>query len=515
MSEPARIARLVLLLLLVTAVGQVAGDDPQQVAEKTSGHEEAAALLLRGDAEEAAAAYLNLLEADPADDASRAGRVRALLALDRWREALGEARRFANETPGSDEVKAALGEALFRAGLLEEVGRLLPPLADAENPSARALMVLGRLRNAEGRGGEARSLLNRALSIAPGDRDVVYRAAPAADTRKEIVERIERYLEISEGDDPDRIESAKGKIRLYRALGERPIWVPESQPDRLEIELTPLGIPGGGGVAGYIFDASFGQGKPVPMLLDTGSTGLFMLERIARKRGFQPIAEETVIGGGGRKRHVSPRGLFPSFSVGDLEFKDALATTTRSEIEPTGRFHGIVGMSIFEGYRITIDMGRKRLLLERKPEPDDQAGVRYWEVSGQMLVPAGTSEGDEGVFLLDTGATRSIVSLGLVEREPAARAGEKVDVSAFGGQRTQARAVRGLQLEFQGERTPGPALTAVDLSLRSRVAGIEVSGFIGLDVLAGKRIVLDTRTRRVELLESERKKKKKKRGKSR
>ena len=38
---------------------------------------------------------------------------------------------------------------------------------------------------------------------------------------------------------------------------------------------------------------------------------------------------------------------------------------------------------------------------------------------------------------------------------------------------------------------------AIDLSLRSQVGGVEISGFLGLDLLGGKKIVIDTRRRTV------------------
>ena len=36
----------------------------------------------------------------------------------------------------------------------------------------------------------------------------------------------------------------------------------------------------------------------------------------------------------------------------------ALVSTTSREIEPTGRYLGILGLSVFKGYRVTIDLRR-------------------------------------------------------------------------------------------------------------------------------------------------------------
>jgi tetratricopeptide (TPR) repeat protein len=435
------------------------------------------------------------------------GRIRSLLALDRWREALDEATRFAGVLPDSPEIATALGEALLRAGRFEEADATLSPIVatiaapDREGipdaTLARALIALGRLRDAEGKAPIAAEYLNRALELAPDDRYVAYESAGAAATRAEIVARLEHYLSLSEGDDPDHIEAARGKIRFYGMLGERRVWVAETRPDRIEAPLIPIG-DGAGGLIGYAVDVNIGSKKPVRLLLDTGSTGLFLLQRIAKKRGFTPITEETVFGGGGKKRHLSPRGLLPSLKIGDLAFKDALATTTGREIDRTGRFHGLLGLSVFSGYRVALDLEENRLILERSSAASD-GGTPYWSVSGQMLVRAATSAGGGGLFLFDTGATSTTVSLDLARHSSGATLGQRLEVQGFGGNLESAREVHGLRVEFQELVTEGPTVNAADLSVRSRLGRVEISGFIGLDLLAGRRIVVDTRVRRVEV----------------
>ena len=351
------------VLILVALLPCAAAAEQRQAS--VASLDRARALLHEGDAEHAAELFAELAAADTADAESRAGRVRSLLALDRWRDAVAEARGFADEMPSSAVVAAALGEALFRAGRFEETDALLSPVVAslrepdgsgvADRAMAHALVVLGRLRTAEGQDPLAARYLNHALQLAPEDRWVLYWSAGAGADRSEIVSRLERYLELSRGDDADRIEAARGKIEFYGVLGERRVWVVENRPDRVEVPLIPIDN-GAGGVIGYAVDVRIGAKKPVRLMLDSGSTGLFVLARIAKKRGFEAMAEETVFGGGGKKRHVSPRGLFPEVDIGGLRFSDALATTTRHEIDPTGRFHGLIGLSLFRGYRIVLEL---------------------------------------------------------------------------------------------------------------------------------------------------------------
>ena len=60
---------------------------------------------------------------------------------------------------------------------------------------------------------------------------------------------------------------------------------------------------------------------------------------------------------------------------GELSFTDALASTSESEFDPQRRYHGLIGISVFNGYRVTLDLSRQRLLLAPAGGPE-QPGRR-------------------------------------------------------------------------------------------------------------------------------------------
>jgi tetratricopeptide (TPR) repeat protein len=423
--------------------------------------------------------------------------VRSLIEEDRWQEALSLARARHKASPDDRQAASALGEALYRAGMLDEADELLTGLCSEPGASGRALATLGRLRGAQGRLDEAVDLMDRAVEAAPEERLVSFWAADYTSTRAEAVCRLQRYVELSEGDDPDRIEAAEGSLRLFRALGDREIWVPRERPKRVELPLATMKRTDGR-LLGHAIKASLGRsGKPLRLLLDTGSGGLFVTRRAARKRGFEPLAEETFFGGGGSKRHSSKRGIFSDFSVAGLAFSDALATGTDYRLAPEGQFQGLIGLSPFDGYRITLDLNKKKLLLDSGESLAD--GSEYWIISGQMLVRARVGEAHEGLFLFDTGATTSIVSESSVARVEGAREGDSARLRGYGGRVEGARIVHDLELSFQGHTTGSRPLTAVDLSMRSRLGGVEISGYIGMDILKRAVIIIDTRSRRIRV----------------
>jgi len=421
--------------------------------------------------------------------ATSAEQIRALIDHDQWGEAVVAATALAREAPGPESA-TVLGEALYRAGRIDEAGDALAQVAGGGDVApARALAQLGLVRAAQGRDEEAASLLQRAATIAPEDPWVLWRAAGAAPTRAKASELLTAYLAHGSGENSDRLEGARGTLRLYAALGERKVWVPVSRPERLVIPLKP--VVGGDG---YFVEATLTGSKKIRLLLDTGSSGLFVVERAVKKGGLVPLSEETVFAGGGSGRSTSSRALLTKIDLGGLVYADALVTTTKDEFDKTGRVHGVLGLSAFSGYRVTLDLAKGRLLLD--PPGELAGGTPYWSVEGQLLVRARGGESSEGLFLFDTGATQSMIDTKLAGTIPGATLDKPAEIRTYGGNVAGATLVRGASVSFQGLHRAG-TFNASDLTMRSRLGGVEISGYLGLDLLSGCSVVLDPSTHRV------------------
>ena len=201
--------------------------------------------------------------------------------------------------------------------------------------------------------------------------------------------------------------------------------------------------------------------------------------------------------GGGEGRQASRRGLLPAFALGDLRFADALVSTTTEEIEPTGRYQGILGLSVFKGYRVTLDLERSRMVME--PAAASPAGNPYWNVSGQLLVEAQARGDGAGLFMLDTGAARSEVAFDLARSVPGASLGPEIGVRGYSGSMAGTRALRGFAFAFGALSSEGRELIAADLTQRSRLGGVELSGLLGLDLLDGTSVTFDTKSQKIEV----------------
>jgi hypothetical protein len=118
-------------------------------------------------------------------------------------------------------------------------------------------------------------------------------------------------------------------------------------------------------------------------------------------------------------------------------------------------------------------------------------------ISGQLLVRAQDGDGNSGLFLLDTGATQTLLSRSFAEQVDGLVPRRGGETRGFGGMRQGSETVSGVRMEFQGMSSGPGNLSVADLSLRSRMAGVEISGFLGLDMLNGNRIRIDTARRKI------------------
>lgn len=422
-------------------------------------------------------------------------RVRALLDADRWKDALEHALSMVEGTETSAEADAALGEALWRAGRLKEAAEALARASEAEGADGRTLAALAIARSARGDDREAAALLDRALERSPDDPYVLYRAAGGSPDRATAIARLTRYLEVGKDEDEEKRTGATNTIALYRQLGERPLWVVKERPARLEIPLRGIGA-GGGRANGWVANARMENGKTIRLLLDTGAWGLTAVSRMLEKGNFEPLAEDTLFAGGGKEPATATRGILPELAFEGLVFGDVLASATARELHPRGDFHGVLGLGVFSGYRATLDLAKGRLLLERGGDPP-RGGSPYWIVSGQMLVEAGPEGGEKALMVLDTGAERSVLSKEFARSLDGATVGGSASVRGFSGRFPDAEIVRGVRLAFSGMKDGGGVKSAIDLSQRSRISGVEVSGLLGMDLLDGAHLVIDPSTHTV------------------
>ena len=191
----------------------------------------------------------------------------------------------------------------------------------------------------------------------------------------------------------------------------------------------------------------------------------------------------------------SRTGTTPRFELAGLAYDTPIVKTIPTDLDEVGRYQGLLGLRPFAAYRVMFDFPGRRLRLQ--PLEDENTTTypwaqRYGWFSGQLVVPVDL-DGALVPFLLDTGAEVTFISQGWAERAGKRRDDKRVDVQHVDGRRLVAT-VEPTSLTFAGVAATSRRFPEIDLSAISRLAGIELHGLLGLDMLARGRLTLDPAT---------------------
>ncbi|MDH3627061.1 MAG: aspartyl protease family protein [Acidobacteriota bacterium] len=416
------------------------------------------------------------------------------------RRALTQAESWLLDHPEDRVARTIHAELALRVGeLLTAEDAIAALLENEDGLPAAAYRVAGMLAIARGDHATAQRLAEDGLADYPDDLPLLFWSAEAAASRADALKRLRRYVARGPdgGADPDRLTAARGTIAVYEALGDTAVWRRSQAPESGVLALRPL-WSSNKRLQGYLLRVPAARGRrPIRLLLDSGSTGLFLTSSAARRLNFEPMAETTTFGGGGEGRHRSRRGLVPRLALGDLVYENAMATVTPGALDAGGRYDGLVGLQPFADYLLTLDGENRELRFTQTDEALD--GERYWNFSGQMLVRGVAADGVRGLFVFDTGAYETLVSRTFADRLTDVTILEGGAVRGFGGRMRGLRVVDGGRVGFMELSTNDRRLVALDLAIASRLGGVELAGYLGLDLLGETLIEVDLRTQRVRV----------------
>jgi predicted aspartyl protease len=173
------------------------------------------------------------------------------------------------------------------------------------------------------------------------------------------------------------------------------------------------------------------NGVEMPLLIDTGSTGVWISGEGARRCGLYVPPGKVIHATSPGFRNSARVGAFERLELGELRFGAGAATVPLAE--PTGSGwtglgtgpHGIVGCALLSHFRVTFDFSAGLLRLE----PHRLAGYvnSLWtrvEVNGRPFL-----------LLVDSGASRLVLEpwaaleLGLISGSQAARHASKAETA--------------------------------------------------------------------------------------
>ncbi|HEV2915630.1 MAG TPA: aspartyl protease family protein [Pyrinomonadaceae bacterium] len=493
----ARGAVAVAATCVVAAFVMCAGRLATPVAAVDKARERAVRALREGEFDEAERLFRELLAKNGQDKDARLGLSFTLYKKRVLVDAYDHAARVLAVDPLSSRAHALLGAVVLASGdfrLSVEEFRTALSLKDNE---ALAIAGLAMVDFYENRASASLVGLRRAIFIDPNEPDYVFSLAQASartEHYKEAAEAYERFLAIAPRTDADRRARIRGLIDFLRYLGQQSTLYVNNGASRTELpfEVTD-NRPA---LLVYVND----EKEPFRFVLDTGSGMSVISQETAQRLGLRPVARggmARAIGGGGRFDIVY--GFLQSIAIGDVRLANVPVYIRRFYNDKL-KVDGYIGLSVISKYLTTVDYGARKLTLARQRPPATTAQPPGIELP-MRTTSGGFLSGEVQIdsiekplnFIIDTGATVSVVSEKLAEREDLARFARNVRLHIYGsaGVAENVKLLELPRVSFGSYTREKLSAAVLDMEPINETAGFEQTGIIGGNFLRHFRLIFD------------------------
>ncbi len=516
------VAGLILVSLCLTATGSATVGD-------TKARQRADKALRDGDYEGAEKMYRALLAKDAHDHQVRLGLSFALLKQRRLQDAYDHAARVILAEPLSARAHAVLGSAILASGdFRNSVEEFRTALSLQEN-EAIAIAGLAMIDFYENRLESSIRGLRRAVALDSREPDYVFnlgQATARSEQYEEAADSYERFLVIAPKTDADRRDRIRGLIDFLRYLGKQ-----ASLYDLRGANNTNLSFDSVDGRP--ILKVKVNGGKEhLRFVLDTGSGMSVISEETAKKLGLRPVARggmARAVGGGGKFEIVY--GFLSLLEVGEVKI-ESVPVYIRHFYDDRVPVDGYLGLAVISRFITSVDYGESTFTLRRESggsrRAKAEAPVEYGEstltvrrnsvgsrkaqgepeplTTGALEIPVRTTSSGflsgevrvEGIeqplnFIIDTGASISVVSEKLVEQEDLGTYIEPTRMRVFGAAGVSEDVKRVLLPRvvlgsFAREQVSAAVL---DMESLNETTGFTQSGILGGNFLQHFRISFD------------------------
>ncbi|HLH78773.1 MAG TPA: tetratricopeptide repeat protein [Chthonomonas sp.] len=375
-------------------------------------------LFLQNQFEAAAKAYRQAIQRAPQQIGLRIGLVRTLLRLDLWEDAISAAEGAIRLDPNNADAHGILACALLRAGEPDRAQGEAARSLQLDPKDYWGLIAQGRLYEWNGDDVQARTLLLQATDIHPLWPEAWYYVVDEASNKDTIrlsdFVDLAAYLSLCPKGHPNTLtmEVLPSHLPLLRRLIDHTPFEPLSPISQIQMKTAETD----GGVQSFTVPVELvGNYVVVPvqigdvqarLMFDTGGGADITLNTSVADRLQLPLISRSLIYGVNGKEPTRIY-LAPRMQMGPETFATIPIETTSNL---PGNFDGILGVSAFTDYVITIDYTKKTLLFARgkdakapPPEPGDYS----------VTIPFHLQEGDIVVHtLFNTQSTWSLVDTG-------------------------------------------------------------------------------------------------------
>lgn len=462
--------------------------------------------LREGEFEVAEKKYRELVSKDSRDHSARLGLSFALLKLRMLQDAYDHAARVILADPLSARAHSLLGAVILATGDFRNSVEEFRTALTIHGNDSLAIAGLAMVDFYENRLDASIRGLRRAVALQPDEPDYVFQLGQAtarSERYKEAADAYERFLVIAPKTDVDRRDRIRGLIDFLRYLGTQESLYGLDGKNKADQPFEALdGRP-------VLLVRVNGQKEPFRFVLDTGSGMSVVSEETAKKLGLRPAAR------GGMARAVGGKfeivyGFLSSLEIGEVRVQRVPVYIRRFH-DGNIPIDGYLGLSVITKFIATVDYGTNTFSLRRNsefsltredlsstsnPPPHSEAieiPVRTTAsgfISGEIRV-----EGIEKPqnFIIDTGASISVISEKLAELEEMAGYMQKTRMRIFGA----AGVKDDVKLFVLPRVMLGPlarenlGAAVLDLEPINETAGFTQDGILGANFLRHFRISFD------------------------
>lgn len=418
-------AHCLLLALCLTPIRAQSAVDPDQ-------------LFAANRFEEARAAYQSALKQNPSRLTVRLGLIRTLLRLDRWTEALTSAQAAVKVAPQNPDALGMLALALMRAGQPDEAASVVARLSALKTDSYWALTAEGWVANWNGQEDQALQALRQAVTLQPKWPEAWYFLVSVTTSKNVVTSQdlsdLNHYLVLKAKGQPHSLATEVLPTRLplvntfvksppYQALepSTEAQYQEADQGRQADIVIT-LPIERSDG---YIIMPIELEGKKLRLLFDTGGgSDITINQSVADALKLTKLANSEVYGVSGKE--AAGIYLASRLKIGGQTFGPIPVESVKNSVGP---FDGILGVSAFDHFVISVDLEHNKMTLTRgktAASPPAAPGNRsfalpFHYVETDILIPIAVDD-KPAWALVDTGADNyALLSLRLARRIAAKR----------------------------------------------------------------------------------------------
>jgi predicted aspartyl protease len=407
------------------------------------------------------------------------------------------------DAPGSAAAHEFAGEVLFRRGDFAHSEAEFKQAIKLDANFARAWWGLARIAACTSMDKTADQYFRQAHELDPKDPQIFLAWAMRV-KGAEHIDALETYASM---EDPNReqqeLDGIRQHIRMDKALRGKKLTALTSPYQKTEIPLLTLVSSNHMRSYGVEVDVN---GKKLRLVLDTGAGGIVIQRSAAERAGVERLTDVKLNGfGDNAKLRSGYVGIAARVGIGGVQLQDAVINVSNQEFVDIQ--DGLIGTNVFSEFIVTIDFRAKILRLDPLPgyqpgaeasldasaRADMQGWTHFYQFGHLLLIPTRVGESREALFVVDTGAARTLISYDMAAEVSKLDRDDKLGLRGINGQVADVYQTGNLYLQFAGFRQKNLGMTAFDMWAQSRGIGTEISGFLGLPVLSLFTITIDYR----------------------